>query len=236
MEQSTEARKRAQQEDPAYLARYGSDGDFRANRYLVDVAVPESQLAALARQDATPLAVAETVRARLAGAIPRSLWPAGPLALVALLWLVALALRKSELTHACERCGRPACRACDGASSQLCGQCVNVFLRPGVVDARDRQRKEEQVRRHAWWTRASTRALAVAGGGLGHLFGGRPVRGFLILTALLFLGFVIWFWRGLMPPPHPSPYAMAGKLVVAVPLGLLVYALAVRDAFRHSGS
>jgi len=234
VEQSTEARKRAQQEDPAYLARYGSDDDFRANRYLVDVNVPESQIAALARRDPTPAAVAETVRARMAGAIPSWLWPAGPLGLVALLWLVALALRKVELTHACARCGRPACRACDGASNPLCGQCVNVYLRQGVVDARDRLRKEEQVRRHAQWTRVSTRILAVTGGGLGHLFGGRPVRGFLILTGLLFLGFVIWFWRGVMPPPHPSPYAMAGKLAVAVPLGLLLYALAVRDAFRIS--
>ena len=235
VEQSTEARKRAQQEDPAYLARYGSDDDFRANRYLVDVNVPESQIAALARRDPTAAAVAETVRARMAGAIPPWLWPVGPLGLVALLWLLALALRKVELTHACERCGRPACRACDGGTSPLCGQCVNVYLRQGVVDARDRLRKEEQVRRHAHWTRIATRILAVVGGGLGHLFGGRPVRGFLILTALLFLGFLVLFWRGVMPPPHPSPYAMAGKLAVAVPLGLLLYALALRDAFRFSG-
>ncbi len=235
VEQSTEARKRAQQEDPAYLGRYGSDDDFRANRYLVDVGVPESQIAAVARLDATPAAVAESVRARIAGAIPPWLWPAGPLGLVALLWLVALALRKAELTHACERCGRPACRTCDGASSPLCGQCVNVYLRQGVVDARDRLRKEEQVRRHAQWTRVSTRILAIAGGGLGHLFGGRPVRGFLILTGLLFLGFAVWFWRGVMPPPHPSPYVVVGKLAVAVPLGLLLYGLALRDAFRLSG-
>jgi hypothetical protein len=63
---------------------------------------------------------------------------------------------------------------------------------------------------------------------------GWAVRGFLILTGLLFLSFAVWFSRGVLPPPHPSPYVEVGKLAVAVPLGLLLYALALRDAFRLS--
>ena len=42
----------------------------------------------------------------------------------------------------------------------------------------------------------STRALAMVGGGAGQLWSGAPVRGAALLAALLFLGFVVWFWRG----------------------------------------
>jgi hypothetical protein len=48
------------------------------------------------------------------------------------------------------------------------------------------------------------------------------------------VAFLIWFWRGIMPPPLPSPYALWGKLAVAVPLGLVVYLLVVRDLFRRT--
>jgi hypothetical protein len=54
------------------------------------------------------------------------------------------------------------------------------------------------------------------------------------MTVLLFAGFVVWFWRGVLPPPQPSPYVLWGKLAVALPLGLVVYLLAVRDAFRRT--
>ena len=39
-----------------------------------------------------------------------------------------------------------------------------------------------------------------------------------LLGALLFLGFVVWFWRGVLPPPHPTRWVLAGKLAVAAPL------------------
>jgi hypothetical protein len=118
----------------------------------------------------------------------------------------------------------------------LCGQCVNVFQRRGVVDPRDRLRKEEQVRRHARLHEVVTRILAVIGGGAGHLWDGAPVTGALALLGLLFLGFVVWFWRGLLPPPHPSSSVLACKLVVATPAALAIWGLAVRSAFRRTGS
>ena len=111
---------------------------------------------------------------------------------------------------------------------------MNVFLKKGVVDARDRLRKEAEVRRHGQLVTHVTRTLSVVAGGAGQLWHGAPVRGALFLVAILFSGFVLWFWRGVMPPPHPSPYVLAGKIVVAAPLGLAVWALAVRDAFRRT--
>jgi len=72
------------------------------------------------------------------------------------------------------------------------------------------------------------------GGGAGHVVHGLAGRGLAIMTALLFAGFLLWFWRGVLPPPQPSPSVLWGKVAVAVPLGLVVYLLAVRDAFRRT--
>jgi tetratricopeptide (TPR) repeat protein len=235
MEKAAAAREKAEREAGDFLRRFGSDDDFSANRYLVDVPVPEEKLAALAAQDGTPDAIAAWVRARIAGAAPGPLWPWGFLGLAAVLWAAALGLgpRLGAATP-CDRCGRPACRRCDGAAGELCGQCVNVFVKKGVVEARDRLRKEAQVRRHAQVLQHVTRILAIVGGGAGQLWHGAPVRGALFLVGILFAAFVLWFWRGVMPPPQPSPYVLAGKIAVAAPLGLAVWALAVRDAFRRT--
>ena len=232
VEQSTEARKKAQQQDGDYLARHGSDDDFSANRWLVDAPVPPEQIAALAGSDPGPAAVAAAVEARLAGPIPRRAWPWLPLGLAAALWPLALLARRWDPARACARCGRPACRRCDGVTEALCGQCVNVYQRAAAVEPRDRVLKEAQVRRHARWRELRVRALAVVGGGAGHLVGGRPVRGFLVMTGLAFLGLVAWLRDGVLPPPQPSPYVAAAKVVVALPLAIALWALAVRGAFR----
>jgi hypothetical protein len=60
------------------------------------------------------------------------------------------------------------------------------------------------------------------------------VAGALLLLGIGFSAFVLVLWRGLIPPPHPSPYVLAGKLAAALPAGLLLYALAVRDVFRQT--
>jgi len=234
VEQSTEARKRAQQEDPDYLARNGSDDDFRANRWLVDVSVPVERISELAGRDPAPRAVSEALRRRLAGPLERVSWPFLPLAVIAVLWGALAVASRLTPSRACERCGRPACHRCDGVAAAICGQCVNVFYRQNVVDARDRMRKEAQVRRHAQWARILTRAMAVVGGGAGQIVSGRAPLGALLLFFLMFLGAVIWLWQGVLPPPQPSPYAAALRLTLAVPPFLALYALAVRDAFRHT--
>lgn len=236
MAKSSLSRERAESEAGEFLRAHGSDEDFSANRYLVDVPVPPAKIAALATTDGSPDAVRAWVEARLVGTLPRAAWPWGAAGFIAGLWLLALAGPRLAPARACDRCGGPACRRCDAGAGALCGQCVNVFVKKGVVDARDRLRKEAQVRRHAQFTRGATRILALVGGGAGQLWDGAPVRGALLLVAVLFLGFLVWFWRGIMPPPQPSPYVLVGKIAVAVPLGVGLWALAVRDAFRRTRS
>jgi tetratricopeptide (TPR) repeat protein len=236
IEKSSAARDRAEQEDGPFLRRFGADDDFSANRYLVDVPVSTAKVQALSSGDAAPEAIREAIRARLAGALPPSAWPWVPLALAALLWGLVLLERRLAPSRACQKCGRPACHRCDGGSGPLCGQCVNVFVKKGVVDARDRLRKEAEVKRHDRFRQGLTRALGVVSGGGGHLYGGHPWLGLVLLTTLLFLGFLVWFWRGVMPPPLPTPYLLAGKLLTAIPAAAILYAVALRDLFRRTGS
>jgi tetratricopeptide (TPR) repeat protein len=233
LEQAQEVRKRAAQEDPALLERYGSEEDFRANRWLVDVPVPAAEVSRLADDDA-PRAVADAVQASLAGPFPRWSWPWGLLAVALALWPIALARRHVAPSSACERCGRPACQRCGPVTGQLCGQCVNVFLRKDVVDARDRLRKEAQVRRHARWRRLAARGLAVAGGGAGHVWRGEAARGALLLLLVAFLLALAALWRGPLPGSHPSAWLARGRIALALPPALLVWALAARDVYNRT--
>jgi len=234
LEQSQQARRRAQQVDGPFLARSGSDDDFRANRWILDAPLEHEQIRELAAATGPAHLAREAVRARLAGAIPPGLWPWAPLCAVALIWLLLPLGARLKPSSRCERCGRPACPRCDAQSGPLCGQCVNVFQKKGVVDPRDRARKEAQVRRRDQAERWTARGLALVGGGAGHLWLGEAALGFLVVAGLAFAAFVVVFWRGIIPPPHPSPYLLAGKLAVVLPLGVLLYALAVRDAFRRT--
>jgi tetratricopeptide (TPR) repeat protein len=231
---STEARRKAQQAGAAFLARHGSDDDFRANAWLVDALPSPDRLAELAARDPAPRALEQAALRRVAGPMGRWGWPGLPLALVAGLWLLLLPLPRLAPAAACDICGRPACRRCDPAASTSCGQCVNVFQRRNVVEPRDRARKEREVARHARTRRLVERGLAVASGGGGHLVGGKPVLGFLVLFALVFLGSLAWFWYGVIPPPQHSPYAVGLRLALAVPLFLALYGMAVRDTFRRT--
>jgi hypothetical protein len=103
-----------------------------------------------------------------------------------------------------------------------------------MVDARDRLRKEAEVRRHEQFDVVATRILAVVGGGAGLVWSGAAIAGFLFLLGLLFLGAVVWFWRGVLPPPQPSPWVLIGKVGFALPLAVVLYVLAVREAFRRT--
>jgi tetratricopeptide (TPR) repeat protein len=232
--QSSESRRRAQQEDPAYLARHGSDEDFLANAWLVDAIPSTERIAELAATDGGAREVSDRVRRFLAGPLPARGWPAVPLASVALLALLSLATRRMAPSRACDRCGRPACQRCDGAATDACGQCVNVFFQQNAVDPRDRIRKEVQVRRHARVRRAASRVLGIVGGGAGQVLAGAAPVGLATLAALVFLGALAAFWQGTLPAPRSTPWAVGLRLALTVPAFLLLYAWVVRDVFRRS--
>ena len=89
------------------------------------------------------------------------------------------------------------------------------------------------MKRHGQVQQVLTRALAVVSGGGGHLYGGFPWRGLALLTALLFLGFLVWFWRGVMPPAAADAVPAGGQAGDRHPRRrIVVYVVAVRDLFR----
>jgi hypothetical protein len=188
---------------------------------------------ALAADPALAEGVRESVRASLAGVVPRAAWPWAPLALLAALWALVLAAGRLAPSRRCEKCGRPACGRCDPSGGSLCGQCLNVYVRKGAVEPRFRQRKEAQVRRRRTLISWGSRALAVLTGGGGYVAQGAAGRGLAVFTALLFLAFLLLFRDGALPPNFPSPWATWAKLVVALPVAALVYLVAVRDQLRR---
>jgi len=234
MEKSAASREKAEREGEAFLRKYGSDDDFSANRYVVDVPVKAARLDAMARAAADVDGVRVWAESRVAGALPGRLLVPGAGLVIGLLAILAFVARRLSPARACERCGGAACRRCDRNAAAMCGACINVFTRRGVVDARDRLRKESEVRRHERLARLSTRALALVGGGVGQLWSGRPVLGALLLAGMAFLVTVAALWRGLLPPPLPTPYVLGLKLAVVVPLGVALWLVAVRDAFRRT--
>ena len=231
LDQAQEARRKAALEAPELIEEQGSDDDFRANRWLIDVPPPAAEVEALAIDEA-PQAVADAVQARLSGAFPPGAGPWVLFATALLLWQIALLRRALAPSVACVRCGGPACVRCGPAASGQCGQCVNAFTKKGVVDVRDRLRKHAQIHRRDRARRIVARALAVVSGGGGHVWAGAPARGALFLLVLLFLAFMAIFWRGAVPPPQPRGWEGTAKLAAALPLVVLVWALAVRGAFR----
>jgi tetratricopeptide (TPR) repeat protein len=234
MEKSSAARANAEQMAGGFLAGRGSDEDFSANRYLVDVPVSAAKIAALAASDPAPATLRASAQVALLRPAAGAVWPWVAAGLLALLWGLSLAGQRLDPCRRCHRCGRPVCRRCDGATGRACGQCVNVYEKRGVVEARDQLRKERQVRRYAAWRRAAARALSLLLGGGGHLVTDAPLRGLLFTTGLAFCAFLVWFWPGVTPPPYPSPHALLGKVAVAVPLGLAIWLWAVRDLFRRT--
>ena len=77
---SSEARRKAQQADAAYLARHGSDDDFRANAWLVD-ALPSAGAPGRASPPGTPCPApsGDAALRRVAGPLARWGWPLLPL-------------------------------------------------------------------------------------------------------------------------------------------------------------
>ena len=91
---------------------------------------------------------------------------------------------RSAAARRCRRCGRPFCRRCRVGSKDLdhCSQCVHLYiLRDGLAPTVKSMKMEEVVRyrRRVWVGR---RLLSLPFPGSGHVLGGRPWIGALLLV------------------------------------------------------
>jgi hypothetical protein len=206
--------------------------DPRANRFLIDLPIDFSEIAtAGATEGVAARGVRQQAAARLLGPL-ESIWP-GIAVLVAVI-LAALGASRSALkpSAACRKCGRPVCTRCDPGlpGEDLCGQCVNVFLRKSVADPPARIRKEARVRAYQILRVRFLRALGLFSGGGGHVMMGEVALG----TGLLFaLAFCLTLAAGvphLIRAPGSGLAAVAAAGFGAVILAA-VYLLSVRDLF-----
>jgi hypothetical protein len=162
----------------------------------------------------------------LGGGSGLSVW--GPLVLAAFL-IFALGLVRGAFkpSHECDKCGRPVCRRCDkelGMASKLCAQCVNVFSRKIVVEARVRARKHIEIERNRQWTSGVSYVFGGLVSGAGHLFHGLAVRGALYAFLFLFTVAGLLLRSGVLRAPYgdvPLPLKLAPLLLILIPLHLL---------------
>lgn len=95
-----------------------------------------------------------------------------------------LIVPRAATTRRCRRCGRAFCRRCQVATKHPdhCSQCMHLFiLRDGLAPNIKNRKMEEVVRhRRTVWIGERVLSLVVPGGG--HVMGGRPMFGALLLV------------------------------------------------------
>ncbi len=169
---------------------------------------------------------AQFSRRLLGGRVGFTAW-ALPVLGAVLVFALGFASRALKASGECDKCGRPVCRRCDkelGVTSRMCAQCVNVFQRKGLVEARLRARKQIEVERHRRWSSGISYVLGGMVSGAGHLFAGWPLRG--TLYAFLFLLAVagVLLRSGVLRVPYgelPMYLKLAPLLLLLIPLHIL---------------
>jgi Flp pilus assembly protein TadD len=236
LEKSHAARERANQLDPRLARREDPpEDDLVLNRFLLSPELPEQEVLALASAGEQAEKVSAQLSSRLLGSPGWGLlWPY-PIAGAALLFALGFAARSGAASRACDRCGRPVCRRCDPdlpASSELCGQCVNVFVRRNAVTAPTKVRKQLEVDYYQARMGRLSYLFGLLCSGAGHFFSGLPLRGALYSFLFLFVAFSAFYRHGVLRPPYDA----GPSLLRLLPLGatfVLVYLLSLRGLYKR---
>jgi len=114
---------------------------------------------------------------------PATLAGSAGLVLTLLLPGLGIAARRSPARR-CRRCGRAFCRRCQVATKypDHCSPCMHLFILRDGLAPNVKNRKMEEVlrhRRHVW---VGERVLSLALPGGGHVLGGRPWMGLVLLV------------------------------------------------------
>ncbi len=222
--------------DPRLAAQaQGADQSLQLNRLLVSPGLARADLLALASAEDRSMRVGSQLTAELLGAVEQPIASIYPALLAGL--LVALGYARSAVggSKPCTRCGRAVCSRCDpelGFLSDMCGQCVNVFARKGVVAPALKVRKQIEVARHQGRMDKLSYGLGLLCSGAGHLFSGLPVRG--AIYAFFFLFAVVMFF--LRDGVLRAPYGGLPEPLLLVPLGALfvcVHLLSLRGLYKR---
>ncbi len=226
------ARTRAIELDRRLVEKYAvsENGSAPANQYVVDVPLPDEDLAKVAARSEEPRRLERQLTAAILGPIPGAAAPfsGGGFALLLVVWTGFLAQRIRPASG-CSRCGRAVCSSCDpeSAGGNLCGQCVHVFGKRAAVEAAAREAKERAAKAHqsrrSLWFRAGALVLA------GPFLSGRIGRGMVFLLLGWFLVFLAAFPAGVVQPVYEGWPAVWKVALLLPPIGS-IFLLAWRDA------
>jgi tetratricopeptide (TPR) repeat protein len=217
----------AQRLDPALLMWQRPPEDrLLMNRVLLGPALAEEDLPTTEDTAAGERVEAQLSRRLLGSGSGASAWGL-PVLGALLVFGFGFATRSMKASRECEKCGRPVCRRCDkelGVAAKMCAQCVNVFSRKGVVEARVRARKQIEIERNRRLESGVSFAFGALVSGAGHLFQGLAVRG--SIYAFLFLLAVagVLLRSGVLRSPYgeaPMYLKLAPLLLFLIPLHLL---------------
>ena len=132
---------------------------------------------------------------------------------------------RSAAARRCRRCGRPFCRRCRVGSKDPdhCSQCVHLYiLRDGLAPTVKSKKMDEVVRyrRRVWVGR---RLLSLPLPGSGHVLGGRPWLGTLLLACWCGAWLGILLKDELLVPAEAITTGNLGADAVLGSFGLLVW-------------
>jgi tetratricopeptide (TPR) repeat protein len=239
VDKANEALAQARTRDPAaegFNEAWRSVPSIAANDFVVTMPLPADELFAQPPSDAGDRVRGQLSRV-LVGNVPETLAWVYP-ALAALLVLAFGSLgRGLEAAKACNKCGRPVSRRGDpdvSPGSLMCTQCVNVFARKNVAAPSLKVRKQLEVARFQERIDRATSVLGFLFAGLGHAFGGWPVRGAFYGLAFSAGLSMLLLRHGVVRPPWDAWPTLF--LVVPTVLWLVVvYLVALRGLRRRQG-
>jgi tetratricopeptide (TPR) repeat protein len=195
----------------------------------------------LAHVSATPEAlqrVGSQLTVMLAGEVSEPLSFIYPAALAFLIFGFGFLGNRLEVAKVCAKCGRPASKRGDpelSPGSLMCGQCVNVFAKKGVVQASIKVRKQIEVARYQTRTDRMSYFLGLLCSGMGHVFKGLPIRGTLNAFVFLFLVSLFILRNGMLRTPYAEP-PMWLKVVPVAVVFIVIYLLSLKGLGKKQSS
>lgn len=208
LEEGEKAQQRALAVDGKRIRAHGFQDDTRANLYLLDEPLSNSEISRLRNSEAGGLDWPSIAALMLvSGGLPLPLLLTLPLLVLLFVGGAQLLRRRLRPCSPCDICGRPVCPRCDperGSASGTCSQCVSVFIRRSGVDGGERKRKEESVRKYRRRQRALSTVLSVLLPGAGHLYVGRTWLGALLVGTVSLLLSILAMRGAVFPSTTPA--------------------------------
>lgn len=207
------------------------------NEYLRTLPLAQADLLALAHSPEASARVRSQLTQMLLGDLPEWVAPFYPLAVALLLLAFGFLAPALEAAKVCARCGRPVSRRDDpdvSPGSLNCTQCVNVFVKKGVVAPSLKVRKQLEVARYESRNEKVAWGLGLLWSGMGHVFSGAPVRGTLYGFLFVLAVVALVLREGVVR----APYEPLPTVLWLVPVALMlvaVYVLTLRGLRKRQG-